>query len=129
MFVMLSHMGLCFWRHIVFPSTGEGQPSFLIQKPYIRLIGQGPAWVSCFLWLSGFVNALKPIKLMNNGQVDTALANMAVSSFRRAFRLFLPATAATILAWFMCQLGAFETAKNSEAYWVSGEEKRGVKQG
>ncbi len=115
---MFSHMTLCFGRYTAQPARSEMGPSFWMQRPYLRLVGQGPAWVACFFILSGFVNALKPVKLARSGQVDTALSNMAISSFRRSFRLFLPATAATIFSWFICQFGAYETARHSDAYWV-----------
>ena len=111
-------MVLAFARYIVRPADGSHGESQWLQKPILRLIGQGPAWVALFIILMGFVNALKPIKLARAGNVDTALSNMAVSSFKRTFRLFLPATAATVLSWFFCQLGAYETARNSDAYWL-----------
>lgn len=74
--------------------------------------------MAIFFILLGFVNALKPIKLARARQPDTALSNLAVSSFRRTFRLVLPATAATILSWTACQLGMFETSKNGDAFWL-----------
>lgn len=118
-FVMFSHMTLSFARHLVRPAeNGEGGPQLLWQRPIFRLIAQGPAWVACFIIISGFVNSLKPVKLAKSGQTDTALANLAVSSFRRSFRLFLPALAATVISWFLCQLGAYETGRNSDAYWI-----------
>lgn len=89
-----------------------------MQLPILRLVGQGQAWVALFFILMGFVNALKPIKLARAGDVDTALSNLATSSFKRSFRLFLPATAATVLSWLICQFGAYETARKSDAYWL-----------
>ena len=71
-----------------------------------------------FLILSGFVNALKPIKLARAGQADAAAAGLAQSSFRRTFRLMLPAAVATVVSWFVCQLGMYEMARNSDAYWL-----------
>ncbi len=117
-FVMSSHIVLCFARYIVRPSEGIGAHSYLFQKPIFRLVGQGPAWVALFFILSGFVNALKPIKLAKAGNLESALSNLAVSSYKRSFRLFLPAAAATILSWFFCQFGAYETARNADAYWL-----------
>lgn len=115
---MFSHMTLAFARYIVRPADGEHGPSQWMQRPILRLVGQGPAWVACFIILSGFVNSLKPIKLARQGNIETALSNLAVSSFRRSFRLFLPAAAATTISWFICQFGAYETARNSDAYWL-----------
>ncbi len=115
---MCTHMTLAFARYIVRPADSENGPSSLMQRPFFRLVGQGPAWVALFFILSGFVNAMKPIKLARSGNVETALSNLAVSSFRRPFRLILPATAATVISWFITQFGAYETAKNSDAYWL-----------
>ena len=115
---MFSHMTLAFCRWILAPGLSTDGPSHLMQKPIFRLVGQGAAWVALFIILSGFVNALRPIKLARSGQVESALSNLATSSFRRSFRLFLPALTATIASWFICQLGAYETARNSDAYWL-----------
>ncbi len=89
-----------------------------MQRPIFRLVAQGPAWVALFFILSGFVNALKPIQLARSGSVETALSSLPISSFRRPFRLILPATAATIISWFITRFGAYETAKNSDPYWL-----------
>lgn len=115
---MFSHLTMAFARYIVRPADDTMSTSLWMQKPIFRLVAQGPAWVACFIILSGFVNSLKPIKLSKRDQTDVALANLAVSSFRRSFRLFLPATTATVLSWFICQLGAYETARLSDAYWL-----------
>ena len=111
-------MVLAFARYIVRPADGLHGHSSVFQKPFFRLVGQGQAWVALFFILSGFVNALKPVKLAKAGNIETALSNLGVSSFKRSFRLFLPATAITVISWFLCQLGAFETARNSDAYWL-----------
>lgn len=115
---MFSHLVLAFARWIIIPCYGKNESASLMQRPIFRLVGQGAAWVAVFFILSGFVNSLKPVKLARAGSTEPALANLAVSSFRRSFRLVLPATAATILSWFITQLGGYETAKNSDAYWL-----------
>ena len=111
-------MTLAFARYIVRPADSQNGSSSLMQRPILRLVAQGPAWVALFFILSGFVNALKPIKLARSGSIETALSSLATSSFRRPFRLILPATTTTVISWFMTQLGAYETAKNSDAYWL-----------
>ncbi|KAL8716378.1 MAG: hypothetical protein Q9220_000285 [cf. Caloplaca sp. 1 TL-2023] len=115
---MFSHLTVAFARWIIIPSHGKNGASSLMQRPVFRLVAQGPAWVAIFIILSGFVNSLKPVKLARSGQPESALSNLAISSFRRSFRLVLPATAATILSWFITQLGAYETARKSDAYWL-----------
>ena len=98
-------------------SNVDGIP-VLWQRPIFRLLAQGHSWVAMFLVLSGFVNALKPIKLARTGQVESALTNLSLASFRRTFRLMLPAAAATVISWLVCQLGMYEMARNSDAYWL-----------
>lgn len=115
---MCSHLSLSFARYIVRPSNGPGQPIAWMQLPILRLVIQGPAWVAMFFVLSGFVNGLKPLQLIREGDIEGGLLNLSVSSFRRPFRLVLPATAATIVAWLLAQLGAFELGRQSEAYWI-----------
>lgn len=90
----------------------------LWQRPIFRLLAQGHSWVAMFLVLSGFVNALKPLKLARSGQVENALTNLALASFRRTFRLMLPAAAATVASWVICQLGMYELSRNGDAYWL-----------
>lgn len=115
---MFSHLTIAFARWIVIPCHGKGGLMLLMQRPIFRLVGQGAAWVALFFILSGFVNSLKPVKLARAGSIEPALSNLAVSSFRRSFRLVLPATAATILSWLITQFGAYETAQKSDAYWL-----------
>lgn len=67
----------------------------------------------------GFVNALKPLKLARSGQADVASNKLALSTFSRILRLMLPAATATIISWFICQLGAFEIGRQSDAFWLS----------
>ena len=117
-FVVASHTILSFAPHLILPANSSNGPVDLFQRPILRLISQGPAWVALFFVLSGFVNALKPIRQARAGSVDTALANLASSSFRRTGRLVLPAAAATVISWFLCQLGAYEMARSSDATWI-----------
>ncbi|KKA18906.1 hypothetical protein T310_7146 [Rasamsonia emersonii CBS 393.64] len=117
-FVVSSHVTLCFARYIVPPALAENGPSALFQRPFLRLVGQGNAWVAVFFVLLGFVNSLKTVQLARVGAVNDALNSLASSTFRRTGRLVFPATAVTILAWFFCQLGAFNLATRTDAYWV-----------
>jgi len=67
----------------------------------------------------GFVNALKPLKLARSGQVEEAYNKLASSLFGRIFRLVLPATAATIISWSICNMGLYKRASLSDAYWLN----------
>ena len=110
---------LCFARRLVLPCCStEGNYTLWFQLPIFRLVAAGHAWVALFFILSGFVNSLKPLKLARSNQIESALTNIAHSSFRRTFRLVLPATFATLISWFICQLGMYEMARNGDAYWL-----------
>ncbi len=117
-FVVASHVILSFSPHLVLPANSSNGPVDLFQRPILRLISQGPAWVALFFVLSGYVNALKPIKQARAGSIDNALTNLASSSFRRTGRLVLPAAAATVISWLLCQFGAYEIARASDAPWI-----------
>ena len=117
--VVSSHLTLSFARQYVTPCTeGRDGPSLLFQRPILRLIIQGPAFVALFFILLGFVNSLKPLKQAKNNQIEEALFTLARGALNRAARLVFPATAVTILAWYGCQLNLFEMARNGDAYWL-----------
>jgi hypothetical protein len=50
--------------------------------------------------------------------VDQALKSLSQSAFRRTGRLILPATVVTLINWFCCQLGVFELATKTDAFWI-----------
>ncbi|KAI9737035.1 MAG: hypothetical protein M1834_000625 [Cirrosporium novae-zelandiae] len=114
--VVSSHLVLCFALFLIPPATEGG--THIFQRPFFRLIVQGTAWVAIFFILMGFVNSLKPVKQSRAAQTDAALAALANSSFRRTSRLVMPATAATLLSWTLCQLGAYSVAQQADAYWM-----------
>lgn len=72
-----------------------------------------------FLLLTGFVNALKPIKLARAGRVDNALESLASSCFRRTSRLVLPSAFATFFAWILCELGGYRIGSMVESAWMN----------
>jgi peptidoglycan/LPS O-acetylase OafA/YrhL len=119
LYVVASHLVLCYARGLVNPccAPGSEQPQ-LLQRPIFRLFASGHSWVAVFFILLGFVNALKPISLIRNEQVDTAASKLAASSLSRIFRLFFPATFATVGSWFICQFGLYEMARHSDAFWL-----------
>ncbi|KKZ66941.1 hypothetical protein EMCG_07369 [[Emmonsia] crescens] len=117
-FVVSSHITLCFARGIVPPSKGQDGPSILFQRPFFRLIGQGNAFVSMFFVLLGFCNSLRAIQLSRAGYVSDALSTLSRSSFRRTCRLVIPATVVTIMSWLLCQLNFFYVAQRSDAFWL-----------
>ena len=78
---------------------------------------QGKIGVAIFALLTGYVCALKPLKLARGGKHHEALSAVAKSAFRRPPRLVLPATIALIIAWTMAQFGGFIPATRSDSDW------------
>jgi hypothetical protein len=87
--------------------------------PFIRPFAEGFPWVALFLLLSGFVNALKPIKQMRSYQQDAALKTIALNSFRRSLRLVIPCTIATLISWTICQFGGYKVGKAVDNWWMA----------
>lgn len=93
--------------------------SFLfMQLPFVRLLHSGRVSVAAFALIAGLVNALKPIRLMQLGERNKALSSIALSAFRRTGRLVLPTSVATIIAFFLTQIGSFEVAKHANQQWI-----------
>ena len=90
----------------------------LLQRPILRLYSAGRFWVAVFFVLSGYVCAVKPLRLANAGKVEETKKTIASSTFRRFLRIGLPATLATILCWSFCQLGAQELFNEVEVACV-----------
>lgn len=117
--VVSSHLVLCFHRELVLPCCGaDGHTPLLFQRPILRLISMGHSWVAVFFVLLGLVNSLKPLKQARAGKSEGALVDLASSSFRRVFRLMLPATLATLVPWVFCQFGLMENARKGDAWWL-----------
>lgn len=55
---------------------------------------------------------------MRDGNPERALTTVAKSAFRRVPRLVLPTIIITVIAWFLCQLGAFQVAKHTDSYYI-----------
>ncbi|KAF1985506.1 hypothetical protein K402DRAFT_357556 [Aulographum hederae CBS 113979] len=123
--VLCSHLTLSFFLFLVSPceTHGEGEAKvcepLLFQRPILRIFNTGNAWVALFMILMGFVNSLKTMKQAQSGDLTPAVTGLARTSFARIPRLVLPGTTVTIIAWFLCQLGFFEVARQSSAWWLS----------
>ena len=113
-----SHLSRSFAYTLIPPAQDSTHLGSFIHLPLLRLPAQGAPWVSLFFILTGYVNAMKPIKQARNGNGNQALSGLAFSAFRRTGRLVLPATIATVISWILCQLGLFEIGRTCEAGWI-----------
>jgi hypothetical protein len=94
------------------------QPPRWYNLPFLRVVFEGSPFVSVFLILTGFVNALKPIKQARAGHADAALSGLASSCFRRSLRLMLPCTIATVICWVLAEMGGFRTGGMAMSHWM-----------
>jgi peptidoglycan/LPS O-acetylase OafA/YrhL len=78
------------------------------QLPFLRLIYAGPAMVSIFFVISGYVLSHKPLKLARTRSWDKVMRTMSSSVFRRALRLFLPTIIGTLITMLLVRAGIFK---------------------
>lgn len=116
--VLLTHLSRAFDYELFNTRTSENGPIRLLQQPILRLPWQGRLGVTIFAFLTGYVCALKPLKLARAGQHYAAFSAIAKSAFRRPARLILPAAIAMMLAWFVAQFGAFTVAQRCDSDWL-----------
>lgn len=116
--VVITHLFRAFDPNIFAASPGEHQHPRLLQLPFIRVFIQGRIGVAIFSLVTGYVCALKPIKLARTQKYEDALVSVAKSAFRRVPRLILPTTIITAIIWFMCQFGMFEIARRCDSDWL-----------
>lgn len=126
---MLTHIARAFDGELFVPTDGDGKPPRLLQLPYLRILVQGRIGVTIFSFVTGFVCALKPLKLTRQGNREAALSSMGRSALRRVPRLVLPAAIATFVICIYAQLGAFEIAHRCDSWWIhstSPERRPGI---
>lgn len=119
MFVVLTHLARSLDPDLFYPATAPDARPRLMQWPVVRVPLQGRAGVALFAFVTGFVCALKPVRLARGGDAAAALDSIAHSAFRRLPRLMLPTALATAVTWLLCQLGAFRAARLANSHWLS----------
>ncbi|KAI0007851.1 acyltransferase family-domain-containing protein [Xylariaceae sp. FL0662B] len=88
-----------------------------MQLPFLRILTQGRIGVTIFSFVTGYVCALKPIKLYRQNNQDVAYTSIAKSALRRVPRLVIPCGLATVIIWVMANLGMFLVGKQSDCWW------------
>ncbi|KAK2749881.1 hypothetical protein FQN57_005297 [Myotisia sp. PD_48] len=116
--VILTHLARA-WDYDLFNSkTHEHLPPRILQLPILRLPWQGRLGVTIFAFLTGYVCALKPLKLSRGGNYMAAYTSITKSAFRRPPRLIFPATIAMAIAWVLAQFGAFKVGNRCDSGWI-----------
>ncbi|KAK6087027.1 hard surface induced protein 3 [Seiridium cupressi] len=115
--VVATHIARAFDGDLFLPASAEGVSPRFFQLPFVRILVQGRIGVSIFAFVTGYVCALKPIKLSRQGNQESAFTSISKSALRRVPRLVIPTALATCIIWVMAQLGLFLVAKRSDCWW------------
>lgn len=91
----------------------HGENYHLIQLPFLRLIHAGHAMVALFFLIGGYVNAVKPIKLIREQRFAELTPAVGSSLLRRGFRLYIPPMAATLITALMTWMGFLEPSRRN----------------
>jgi peptidoglycan/LPS O-acetylase OafA/YrhL len=118
--VVITHIYRQFDDPVFDASMGENKPMRWDQWPFMSFAGRGRVGVTIFAFVTGYVCALKPIKLYRAGNQESAFVSISKSAIRRFPRLMLPAAAATVVAWVLAELGLYTVLKHSDNYWLAG---------
>ncbi|KAK8139022.1 hypothetical protein PG984_002402 [Apiospora sp. TS-2023a] len=115
--VVLTHIARAFDGDLFLPASADGAKPRILQLPFLRILVQGRIGVSIFAFVTGYVCALKPIKLCRQDNQALAFSSMSKSALRRFPRLIIPTCIATAIIWVMAQFGLFLVAKRSDSWW------------
>lgn len=121
--VVVTHLCRAFDPQLFYPNTqppheNPNAVSRPLQWPIIRVFFQGRIGIAIFALVTGYVCALKPIRMSKAGNIEGALVSVAKSAFRRIPRLFLPTMFATFIIFVMTQMHFFQVARNASSEWL-----------
>jgi peptidoglycan/LPS O-acetylase OafA/YrhL len=77
------------------------------QLPFVHMLISGHIMVAIFFVLSGYVLSYKPLKTIRSRSFDQTFATLASGTFRRAFRLYIPAIAGIFCVFVAVRLGLY----------------------
>lgn len=117
--VVLTHIARAWTGHLFWATTAPHKAPHWLQLPFFRVLIQGRLGVSIFAFVTGYVCALKPLKLYHQEKHEGAFTSIAKSALRRFPRLFLPSAAATLLSWVICELGLYSVAAHADSGWIN----------
>ncbi|KAI0017086.1 acyltransferase family-domain-containing protein [Xylariomycetidae sp. FL0641] len=121
--VVSTHIARAFYPELFLPAAAAAAAAAPtpLQLPFLRVLVQGRIGVSAFAFVTGYVCALKPLRLSRGGDddADPGAAAVARSALRRVPRLLLPCALATLASWALGRLGAFAVAARSDCAWCA----------
>ncbi|WPG97471.1 acyltransferase 3 [Acrodontium crateriforme] len=104
--VFLRHFALPWQVHLDYGYGHQNAYHDILRLPFLRLLFSGPL-VPLFFVVSGYVLSAKTLKLGRQSAWEQLFLSLASSTFRRAFRLFLPPLFSTIVVMLLAYSGCF----------------------
>lgn len=80
---------------------------YFFQVPLIRIVFAGQGMVALFFVISAYSISIKPLRLRDNCSKEEFLYYLSSSTFRRGFRLYIPAFAIEMMAHTAMMLGFY----------------------
>lgn len=116
--VVAGHLCTAFipWLHS--PAENPRSPPHIFQLPFFRLVVGGRAAVALFFLITGYVNALGPIRRSRAGNTVAAFNGIARSALARSGRLILPTMIATAITWLLANTNAYQMTKHVDSTWI-----------
>lgn len=104
-----------------FGDKEQGFASSPLQLPFVRVILAGPAMVSVFFVVSGFALSYKPLRQIRAHDYQALQATLSSSTFRRAFRLFIPVIVVSIMIGGLAHFGGWSQPLQIQQFSTVGE--------
>lgn len=86
----------------------NGENYALWQLPVLHMAVSGHIMVAIFFVLSGYVLSYKPLKLIRSRSWEQTFTTLASSTFRRAFRLYIPSFVGITLVMLAVRAGVYD---------------------
>jgi hypothetical protein len=75
--------------------------------------------VALFFLFTGYGCSVSAFSKISQGSTDSMLSSLAKSALARPFRIMLPTTILTTIAWFFCQINAYAiTPRTDDGGWI-----------
>lgn len=111
LFVLFSHYNLIFNPKLRSETDQDGYN--ILQWPMIRVVHSGGAAVGIFYIISGYALSHRALYLIRKGDFDRFWRSLASSTFRRAFRLFIPMDVSTFFAMLFTYANWYGKGENA----------------
>jgi peptidoglycan/LPS O-acetylase OafA/YrhL len=111
LFVFFFHVIFTYSNFHEFGYGSSPENTWLVQLPFVRIWYSGHAMIAIFFVVGGYVLAIKPLQAARTNQSVVFVEVLASSTFRRGFRLYVPAVVATFVSMATLYAGLWEFSR------------------